>query len=430
MQAKIFHATDHDIDHNHIDRDAIYVINRLKGAGFLAYLVGGSVRDLLIKKTPKDYDISTSAKPEEIKQIFGRNCILIGRRFRLAHVRFGHKILEVSTFRSGDNENDLIVHDNSWGTPEEDVLRRDFTINGLFYDPSTHTVIDYVGGWDDIHKRILKTIGEPVRRFRQDPVRMLRLLKFQARYNFEVEKETQAALLSCQSELLKSSPARILEEIFRMLESGYSSPFFALLQKTGLIEHIFPCLTHFMEGKYGKEMHNYLHMADELNKNCTKTLDRSILTCSLLFSILERELKTQYIDKGLMPHIGEIMMVTSTLIKAFVTSSFSHFPKRNSHAMNYILSTQYRLTPLTGKRHPKPKLLHNKEFKLALAFLRIRAMVNPALQETYNYWLHQYELTEKHHDKRSFSKKVGLKPKHHHTDTLLEEDEDEEEWNI
>jgi poly(A) polymerase len=420
LQAKIFHATDHDIDQNHIDRDAVYVIHRLRDAGFSAYLVGGSVRDLLIKKTPKDYDISTSARPEQIKQLFGRSCILIGKRFRLAHIRFGHKILEVATFRSGDNESDLIVQDNNWGTPEQDVLRRDFTMNGLFYDPSNHTVIDYVGGWDDIHNRVLRTIGEPAKRFRQDPVRMLRLLKFQARYDFTVVPEVQNALIQCKNELLKSSPARILEEIFRMLESGYSSPFFDLMNQTGMIDYIFPCLIDFMGGKYGKEIHGYLKSADLLNKHSTKTLDRSIITCSLLFPILQREIKIQFLDKGVTPHIGEIMTVTSDLIKAFVTSSFTHFPKRNSSAMNFILSTQYRLTPPSGKRHPRPKLLHNKEFKLALAFLRIRAMVQTNLQEVYNYWLEQYRLTERPPEKRGFVRQSARSIQH------IEPDDDDE----
>lgn len=396
MQAKIFHATDHDIDHHQIDKDALYVINRLKDAGFEAYLVGGGVRDLLIKKTPKDFDISTSARPEQVKQLFGRNCILIGRRFRLAHVRFGRKILEVATFRAGENESDLIVQDNVWGTAEKDVLRRDFTINGLFYDPSSHSVIDYVGGWEDIHNRVLRTIGEPCVRFKQDPVRMIRLLKFQARYNFKVIEEAQSALISCREELIKSSPARILEEIFRMLESGYSSTFFHLMTQTGLLEHIFPCLTHFLHGKYGKEIYHYLDIADQINLHSKKPLDRSLLTCCMLFPVFEHELKTQYLDKGQMPHIGEIMLLTTSLIKGFVTSSFSHFPKRNSLAMSFILSTQYRLTPVSGRRHPRPKLMHNREFEMALIFLKIRAFISPKLQEAYEYWREQYKQIIRH----------------------------------
>lgn len=403
MQAKIFHATEHDIDHHQIDRDALYVINKLKDAGFEAYLVGGGVRDLLIKKTPKDFDISTSARPEQIKQLFGRNCILIGRRFRLAHVRFGHKILEVATFRSGENDSDLIIQDNVWGTPEQDVIRRDFTINGLFYDPSSHSVIDYVGGWEDIHNRVLRTIGEPNVRFKQDPVRMIRLLKFKARYDFGIVPEAENALLQCKEEIIKSSPARILEEIFRMLESGYSVSFFQFMTQTGLLELIFPCLTHFLLGKHGEEIYQYLNIADQINLHSKKPLDRSILTCNLLFPILERELKAQYLDKGVTPHLGEIMVLTSSLIKAFLTSSFSHFPKRNSVAMIFILSTQYRLTPISGRRHPRPKLMRNKEFELALVFLKIRSYITPIMQENYHYWREQYKhiMHHPHNEHRS-----------------------------
>ena len=192
------------------------------------------MRDLLLDKKPKDFDISTSAEPEEIKQLF-RSCILIGRRFRLAHIRFGKKILEVSTFRSGDAENDeLILRDNKWGTPEQDVLRRDFTINGLFYDPSTQTIIDYVGGYPDLQKKVLRTIGQPFIRFRQDPVRMLRLIKFQARFGFDVDSAARIALLECRQEIVKSSSARIQEELLRMLESGASEPFSASWQNMGL----------------------------------------------------------------------------------------------------------------------------------------------------------------------------------------------------
>lgn len=423
MQAKIFHASEHDIDHHQIDRDALFVINRLKDAGFLAYLVGGSVRDLLIKKTPKDFDISTSARPEQIKQLFGRNCILIGRRFRLAHVRFGRKILEVSTFRTGENEGDLIIQDNEWGTPEQDVLRRDFTINGLFYDPSTHTVIDYVGGWEDIHKRLLHTIGEPHIRFKQDPVRMIRLLKFQARYGFHVSEDVQKALLNCHEELVKSSPARVLEEIFRMLESGAAAPFFHLMTKTGLLEHIFPSLTHFLKIKTGREIYHYLGIADQINLHSRKTLDRSILMCCLLFPILEKEIRTQYLDKGLMPHIGEVMGITSTLIKGFVMTSFSHFPRRNSVCMSFIMSTQYRLTPLSGKRHPRPKLLHNKEFEMALIFLKIRANVHKELLSAYEYWRDQYKLIEKnvHHERRPHHHQRHRVPRQHQPEVLEEE---------
>ena len=284
VQLKIFHASDHDIDPSQIDDDAVYVLKKLREAGFLAFLVGGSVRDLLLKKTPKDFDISTSAKPEEIKAVFQRQCLLIGRRFRLAHIRFKHKIIEVSTFRSGENESDLILHDNIWGTPEEDVLRRDFTINGLFYDPVEHVVIDYVGGWNDIHKHTLRTIGNPVIRFKQDPVRMIRLLKFKARFGFHVDAEAERALDLCCEEILKSSQARVLEEIMRMLESGASEPFFRLMHQKGVIELLFPCLKHFLDGSEGEKIYQLLEAADRLNlKSERRPLDRAILAACLFF---------------------------------------------------------------------------------------------------------------------------------------------------
>lgn len=404
MQPKIYHPTEHEINESSIDSDALYVINKLKSAGFIAYLVGGGVRDILLKKFPKDFDISTSAHPEQIKHLFPRNCLLIGRRFRLAHIRFGKKVIEVSTFRSGENESDLIVHDNQWGSPEEDVLRRDFTINGLFYDPSTHTVIDYVGGWEDIHHKVIRTIGNPFVRFKQDPVRMIRLLKFQARFGFDIQQDAQEALMVCKEEIIKSSPARILEEIFRMLESGYSSPFFHLMTKSGILELLFPCLTHFLEGKYGEEVYQYLAGADRLNIHDPKNpLDRSILTACLLFPILEHELRLQYLDKGQVPHIGEIMLLTSSLIKGFVTSSFSHFPRKHSSTMGFILSTQFRMTPLSGKRHPRPKVIRNKEFLYALKFLQIRSLVEKKLDGDYQYWKDLFH--EKHISER--------KPHHH-----------------
>lgn len=392
MQPKTFHASDHDIDPSQIDPDAIQIIQKLKNAGFIAYLVGGSVRDLLVKITPKDFDISTSARPEEIKQLFGRNCMLIGRRFRLAHIRFGNKIFEVSTFRSGENDSDLIVHDNLWGSPEEDVLRRDFTINGLYYDPATHTVIDYVGGWDDIHKHTLRTIGEPVMRFKQDPVRMIRLLKFQSRFNFHVDSSALAALRRCYHEIVKSSPARILEEMLRMLESGSAAPFFRLMVDSGLLELLFPCLTFFLKGDHAEELYAYLAAADKLNNiDRKKPLDRALLTGCLLYPMIETEIHYKYLKHGTIPHFSEIVLLTGSLIKGVLTSSFSHFPKRITMMISFILSAQYRLTPLiTGKRHQRPKLLYNKEFDFALQFLMIRSHVDETLVDEYNWWCHLY----------------------------------------
>lgn len=392
MQPKIYHATDHDIDPSLIDPDAVYIVKKLKDAGFLAYLVGGSVRDLLVKIKPKDYDISTSALPEQIKQLFQRQCLLIGKRFRLAHVRFGHKIFEVSTFRSGENDSDLIIHDNAWGTAEEDAIRRDFTINALYYDPQTHEVIDYVEGWKDIHRRVLRVIGEPLIRFKQDPVRMIRLLKFHARFAFSIEPVTWQALMRCHGEIVKSAPARILEEILRMLESGAAASFFKLMAENDLLEVLFPCLTFFLKGEFGEEVYRYLEVADQLNNHAMKwPLDRSILASCLLYPILDREIHSQYLQHRKLPNFGEILMITSSVVKGVVASSFAHFPKRLNMMTSFILSTQYRMTPLSNRHQQRHRLFHMKEFDLALRFLQIRSLVNPELAETYNQWYHQYK---------------------------------------
>lgn len=391
MQRQIYHASDHDINPNHIDSDALDIIEQLRQAGYETYLVGGSVRDLLTKKPPKDFDISTAAKPEEIKRVFHKQCLLIGRRFRLAHIRYGHKVIEVATFRSGENSSDLITRDNEWGTPEEDVLRRDFTINGLFYDPSSHSVIDYVGGWEDIHKGVLRTIGPASIRFRQDPVRMIRLLKFQARFGFKITDDCANALQHCKEEIVKSSPARILEELFRMLESGAAQRFFELMAQSNLLEYLFPCLTHFIEGEHGKDLYNYLDSADKLNLKASRPIDRNVLASCLLFPLLEHEIKLQFLDQGITPHFGDIMLLTTALIKGFATSSFSPFPRRMSATMAYILTTQYRFTPFSGKKHHKPRLLQHKEFPLALTFFKIRSLIETSLEEDYNSWRHLYK---------------------------------------
>lgn len=388
MLPKTYLASDHDIDSRLIDEDALYVIETLRNAGYKAYLVGGSVRDLLTKKTPKDFDISTSAKPEEIKALFQRRCLLIGRRFRLAHIRFGHKVIEVATFRSGDTESqDLITHDNRWGSEEEDVMRRDFTINGLFYDPSSHTVIDYVGGWEDTRKGILRSIGDPLNRFRQDPVRMIRILKFIARLGFKMSKDCADALQECKTEIVKSSPSRLLEEVLKMMESGCSYEFFKLLSAFGILELIFPDLYRFLKTKKGDEVYHYLRIIDQIHQRNPKSpLDRSVLVSCLLYPALEQEIENEYIAKGIKPHLGHIIFASTDVIKNQITHSFSHFPRRLVHLTSYILSTQYRFTPLTGKRHAKPKFTSHKEFPLALTFFKLRAVFNPSLTETYESW--------------------------------------------
>ncbi len=396
MSQKNYPVEQHQLPFGKVDADALYVMEKLRAHGYTAYLVGGSVRDLLLDKKPKDFDISTSAEPEQIKQLF-RNCILIGRRFRLAHIRFGRKVLEVSTFRSGDTETDeLILRDNKWGTPEEDVLRRDFTINGLFYDPSTQMIIDYVGGYPDLQKKFLRTIGQPFIRFRQDPVRMLRMLKFQARFGFEVDPAAHVALLECRQEIIKSSSARIQEELLRMLESGASESFFRLMAEHGFIHLMMPAFGEFMESPDAEEILAYLKEVDTTFHDATRTpLPRPVLLACLVYPLLERRLKTRYLDRERIPHLGEVSREAIEQINE-IFLPFFHLSRRMKGSLVSILTSQYRITPFDVKKGRRIRIPHDPEFHLALNFFEVRCALEPALQTIWEEWNDAVQIPEQH----------------------------------
>lgn len=401
MQPKIYLKNEHHLDQNLIDSDALYVLAKLRQSGYIAYLVGGSVRDLLMGHTPKDFDISTSARPEEIKRLFS-HCLLIGKRFRLAHVRFGKKIFEVSTFRSGENTNtDLILRDNSWGSPEEDVLRRDFTINGLFYEPSEEMIIDYVGGWEDLSRRLLRSIGPSDSRFKQDPVRMIRLLKFRARFNFAIDPEAWEAMNLCKEEIHKSSPARVLEEFFRMLESGSSAPFFRLLAECGFMRLLLPKLDVFLQSEKKDQIFALLEASDQLiRKSVYPFPDRAVLVCSLLYPPLQDVIENHCQQQENLPHFGEIVDYTHELMRELIASSFSAFPRRMRGMIDFILHAQYRLTPIGLKRPHRLRIIRHPDFQLAMHFLQLRAMVHPELHEHLAFWkkLGRHKRKIKHHE--------------------------------
>ena len=265
VEPLVIPRAEHPISRRSIDPDALRVLYRLKEAGFTAYLVGGSVRDLLLGRKPKDYDIGTSAHPYQVKRLF-RNCFIIGRRFRLAHVKFGQKVIEVATFRrqvpaadaeevapgvppapaagvEAQHARDLLIHrDNTFGTPEEDAFRRDFTINALAYDIATFSIIDYVGGLEDLRAKVIRSIGNPDDRFREDPVRMLRAIAFASRLGFRVDEPSYEAIGRNRMELARSSPARLLEEYYKILRSGASERTFRALAEVGLLEPVTPAL--------------------------------------------------------------------------------------------------------------------------------------------------------------------------------------------
>ena len=237
---------EHPISRKRIDEEALKVLYRLHRNGFLAYLVGGSVRDLLLGKIPKDFDVVTNAHPHEINELF-RNSRTIGRRFRLVHVFFkDRKVVEVSTFRSHSEfeevktEEGHIIRTESFGTPEEDALRRDITINGLFYNIADFSIIDYVGGMADLKRQVIRTIGDPDERFQQDPVRMIRVIRHASRTGFSIEDQTYQALIHHRDEIKKCSSSRVRDEFLRDLKEGAAQSSLDLMLRTGLLLSVFP----------------------------------------------------------------------------------------------------------------------------------------------------------------------------------------------
>jgi poly(A) polymerase len=245
---RVVARADHSVSRRDIDPDALKVLYRLQKANNLAYLVGGSVRDLLIGRTPKDFDVGTDATPATIRRLF-RNSRTIGRRFPIVHVYFhGGKVVEVSTFRKNapNGEAGPLARDENWGTPEEDAWRRDLTINGLFYDIDTFSVIDYVGGLEDLQRGVVRTIGDPYVRFREDPVRMIRAIRHAARIGFQIEPRTWEATRELTGLIASCAPARVLEEFLRELRGGAAAASIKLMSRSGLLEVLAPPLDDYV----------------------------------------------------------------------------------------------------------------------------------------------------------------------------------------
>jgi poly(A) polymerase len=243
------------IDEHRIDPDAAKVVRRLVRHGYEAYLVGGCVRDLLLEKSPKDFDVATSARPEDVRALF-RNSRVIGRRFRLVHILFGRgKVIETATFRRTPNEEErdsdelLIKSDNLFGRADEDAMRRDFTINALFYDLEHKEVLDWCGGMEDIARRTVRTIGDPVTRFHEDPVRILRAIKFSARLDLGMDPELYHAIVQCRSSLAKAARPRLFEELLRLMRGGAAERSLWLAWETGVLDVLLPELAAYLSDR-------------------------------------------------------------------------------------------------------------------------------------------------------------------------------------
>ena len=318
--ARILPRSEHGISRKKIDPDALRAMYRLNDNGHKAYLVGGGVRDLMIGREPKDFDLVTDASPRRVKRLF-RNCRIIGRRFRLAHLHYaGGKIIEVATFRSSSDsdqivrDGELIRRDNVFGTPGEDAYRRDLTVNGLFYDASNFSVIDYVGGVEDLRAGLVRMITDPVQSFREDPIRMLRAIRHAVRIDFTIEAKTARAIRQERNGILKSNESRLLEEIYKDLSGGCAAPHFEELLKQGFIRLLLPGLDEVFTGPGGKErVHAWVATLERLDRRVSEGAEaRHAIGLAALFSTLilpVAETVEKLEDSNQRAHIAEFQEV-------------------------------------------------------------------------------------------------------------------------
>tara|TARA_Y100000588_G_C14244610_1_gene920881 strand:+ start:1210 stop:2370 length:1161 start_codon:yes stop_codon:yes gene_type:complete len=351
--------------------------------------VGGSVRDLLVDRHPKDFDIGTSAHPHEIKKIF-KNCWIIGRRFRLAHIKFGPKTIEVATFRRQQTSDDIphaeterrnipiavkavslesetkkrpVIRDNNFGSAEEDAFRRDFTVNGLFYDVATLSVIDYVGGLTDLRNRLIRSIGDPNERFIEDPVRMVRAISFAARLDFRLDLPIRKAIERHKQEITKASPARMTEELYKILRSGVSTATYKLMLKLGLLECIAPELANGVS----KQMWKSLQALDKFRnrfRSCPSSLTNAILLGSLLNPVKQIDLrpKKQRDEREAGVSIGQLPVA-----------------KKDVERLRQLLLLQPRLLKSELPSRVQKRLMHRSAFQEALSWMTIHTKAKDAL---------------------------------------------------
>jgi len=429
VEPRVIPRSEHSLSRSDVDPDALKVLYRLRQGDHIAYLVGGSVRDLLLGRRPKDFDIGTSAHPYQVKKLF-RNCWIIGRRFRLAHVKFGNKVIEVATFRrqvqpgeeivadgvpapdhhhgqpsdaigedvtvglpvdddsrdrsassqrdeaasrAAKDEAQLIHRDNTFGTPEEDAFRRDFTVNALFYDIATFSVIDYVGGLDDLRAGVVRCIGDPEIRFREDPVRMLRAVALAARLDFAIDRPILDAIRVLRHEIANSSAPRLLEEYYKILRAGSAESTFHGLAESGLIEPI----SHELHNGADESLWQQLRRLDEYRKQFTSTPET--LTNPVL-------LGTLLVPLGLAPQPGRGSLRRDDDGRArepLARLGSLPLARRDLERLRQILGLQRRLRDLTASVRAQRALTHRNIFREALTWMEIHG----GTPEVVEHWI-------------------------------------------
>lgn len=378
----------HPISKTDISANALKVLNRLNSEGFEAYLVGGSVRDLLLHKSPKDFDVATNATPNQVRNLF-RNARIIGRRFKLVHVLFHREIIEVATFRGSEaaetnqltNERGMLVRDNAYGTLEEDAWRRDFTINSLYYNINDFSIVDFTGGVQDIALKTLRMIGDPLTRYQEDPVRMLRAIRFSAKLHFQIAKETAEPIKEHASLITHVSNSRLFDEITKLYQCGEGKQVQTLLNTYGVFPYLFPQTARLFESTYPAKI--LLEIA--LESTDTRIHSNKPVTPAFLFAVIlwfpmlaaAERLKQQGVDP--LPAIEQAMSMVIAEQNKIIS-----IPKRFSQVVREIWIMQYRFPKRTGNR--AMQLLEHPRFRAAYDFLALRALAGDESIALAQWW--------------------------------------------
>ena len=400
-----------------ISRHAMTVLKVLRQKGYDSYLVGGCVRDMLLGLEPKDFDVATNASPEQVRQAF-RNGRIIGRRFKIVHVRFGREVIEVTTYRGAPakthqdehthriGEEGRLLADNIYGTLGEDAMRRDLSVNAMYYDPATDEVLDYHDGLADIKQGLLRVIGDPVERYREDPVRMLRVIRFASKLGFEIEPSA-AVMIDQHASLLNNVPAaRLFDEVLKLFHSGSAITTFEKLRQHGLFEYLFPATDHILEKEEAGYPRTFLPLA---LKNTDKRIQQGKpVIPAFLYAVLLWEPLRQYKEAAMGQGLNEYDSIQQAADQAIVEEiSTVAIPRRFTAQMREIWVMQYFFDQRRSRQ--VYRLLESRKFRAGYDFLLLRASVGQASQDAAEWWTRIQEVDEGERQKMLMSLSGGKK---------------------
>ena len=382
MNPEIFSANKFNFETDSLSKNALSVISRLHKKKFKAYIVGGGIRDLIEGITPKDFDIVTDCEPRQIRKLF-KNSRIIGRRFKLVHITFPNEVIEVTTFRSGEdpqsdsiqiNDKGRIIRDNKWGTQEEDALRRDLTINSIYYDPFSEEIVDYTGGIKDLENKKIKLIGDAEKRIVEDPVRILRVIRFAAKLNFEIDLEIKNAITKHKNQLLEMSSARIYEEIIKMFLTGHAQKTYQLLQEYDLFDLLFPHIENSKED-FNEFYENAFKNTDQrIEEN--KKLNTGFLFATLLWPKI-------YLKSGISERIKYKSFYRNIASVLQKQQNITAIPRRYSSFVRDIWMNQIRFKKMSKK---SINFANSMRFRASYDFLLLRNSLEKNLETVINWW--------------------------------------------